>query len=444
MVIRQHTFENGFRLIWEKSYNSIPLTSIYVFCDIGSIHEPTDIRGAAHFIEHMCFKGTRKIPLAKGIFAEYDKIGAHFNASTETRYTEYHVRTQDQYAGHCMDIISDMLLNSTFKRSEFAKEEHVVIEENIRNADDAGTIISEMMARLLYKGSPYEWSIDTLDYHKKPFDYDTVVKMYQEYYKPSNMILSIGTNLGFDAVVKLVKKTGFMKKQKSDCLAQTSDVRLLYTLPVQSEIQYDFKEMPGRKTMTFLMSFRTCDMYNKDRYKLGLLKRILSGTLGSRMSLLLREENGLTYSSEIYDQYYEHSGEFSIFAELDNTKLIHNGKKRGVLPLIIGMLNDLGKNGVTTGEMKQVHTNFQGSELFKNENNGSQTFHNGFTLLTNSLDGKIVPYNELYEAYYKDIGIGEINAIIRTYLKKSNMNVCLVGSDLVGLNSVKNECEKIK
>ncbi len=50
MVIRQHIFKNGLKLIWEKSYNSIPLTSIYVFCDIGSIHEPADIRGAAHFI----------------------------------------------------------------------------------------------------------------------------------------------------------------------------------------------------------------------------------------------------------------------------------------------------------------------------------------------------------------------------------------------------------
>ena len=37
MDIITHTFENGFRVVWEKSYNLIPLTSIYVFCDVGSI-----------------------------------------------------------------------------------------------------------------------------------------------------------------------------------------------------------------------------------------------------------------------------------------------------------------------------------------------------------------------------------------------------------------------
>jgi len=445
MVIRQHTFTNGCKLIWEKSYNSIPLTSIYIFCDIGSIHEPAYIRGAAHFIEHMCFKGTTKIPLSKSIFAEYNKIGAQFNASTQQRCTEFHVRCQDQYVGHCIDILSDMLLNSTFKRNKFAKEEHVVIEENIKNADNVETIIDEMMMKLLYKGSPYEWPIDTLDYHKIPFDYDKVVKMYREYYKPSNMILSIGTNLEFDEVVKLVKKTHFMKKQKSDCLSSEmiSQKTKIYLLPSQTEIQYNFKEMSGHKMLTLLMSFRTCNIYNKDKYKLGLLRRILSGTLGSRMTLLLREDNGLTYTSYIYDNYYEHSGEFSIFAELDNTKLIHNGKKLGVLPLIVKMLNDLCKNGVTTTEMNYIHTNFQGSELFKSENNELQTFYNGFELLTNSVDENIVPYNKLYDVYYKNIGIGEINSIIRTYLKKSNMNVCIVGSNLVGLNIIKRECNKL-
>ena len=102
MDIITHTFENGFRVVWEKSYNLIPLTSIYVFCDVGSIHEPSDLKGAAHFIEHMCFKGTRKIPLAKDIFNKYDEIGAYFNATTENQYTEYHVRTQDQYTEHCI------------------------------------------------------------------------------------------------------------------------------------------------------------------------------------------------------------------------------------------------------------------------------------------------------------------------------------------------------
>lgn len=450
MSIKTHTFKNGFRLIWEKSYNRVPLTTIYIFCNVGSIHEPHDIKGAAHFIEHMCFKGTKTMPLAKDIYGEYDEIGAKFNASTDKHYTNYYVRTQDQYAAHCMHMLSDMVLNSIFKRSELLKEEHVVIEENIRNADDTGNIAVEMMDRLIYKGSPYNLPIDTLDYHKKSFDYGKVVDMYRQYYVPSNMILSIATNLEFDDVVKMIKKTYFVKTDKSADKNISSCLRLSYTSPIQSEIQYNIFEKPDLKAMKILISFRTCGMHNKDKYSLNLLRRILSGSLGSRLSLLLREDNGLTYTSDIYTTYYEATGEFTIVAELDKTKLIHNGKKRGVLPLIIGMLNDLIQTGVTADEVKRVHTNFLGSDLFKMEYNMSQAFHNGQELLNNTnLDDsannsyKVVQYKDIYDVYYKDIKKKDLNRIVDTYLKKTNMNVCLVGSDLVSLSIIKKECEKI-
>jgi predicted Zn-dependent peptidase len=50
-----HIFDNGLKIIYQKSYSILPITSIQVFCDVGSAHEPENMRGFAHFIEHMCF-----------------------------------------------------------------------------------------------------------------------------------------------------------------------------------------------------------------------------------------------------------------------------------------------------------------------------------------------------------------------------------------------------
>ena len=442
MSIKTHTFDNGFRLIWEKSYNRVPITTIYIYCNVGSIHDPPDIKGAAHFIEHMCFKGTKKIPLSKDIYGEYDDIGAVFNATTEKRLTSYNVRTQDKYTAHCTRILSDMLLNSVFKRSEFAKEEHVVIEENIRNSDHNTDVAVERLEKMLYKGSSYELPVDTLDYHKTPFDYKKVVTMYHQYYNPSNMILSIASNLSFESILKMVKQTDFIKSvNKHECPPIHALPR--YTIPIQTQIQYDLFEKPNLNTTKIVISFRTCDMYNKDRYRLNILRRVISGTLSSRMTLLLREDNGLTYSSMCYTQYHEHSGEFTLFAELDKTKLIHNGKQKGVLPIIISMLNKICRNGVTASEVKRVHTNFQGSELFKTENNWFQANYNGNELLTKKPSTKFIAYNDIYDVLYKDICKTDIDRVIDIYLKKSNMNVCIVGSDLVSLAIIKKECEKI-
>ena len=66
-----HTFPNGFRMIYEKPENNITVSAIQVFCKVGSAMEPDNIRGVSHFIEHMCFKGTKKLPLAKDISKTY-------------------------------------------------------------------------------------------------------------------------------------------------------------------------------------------------------------------------------------------------------------------------------------------------------------------------------------------------------------------------------------
>jgi predicted Zn-dependent peptidase len=397
------------------------------------------LKGAAHFIEHMCFKGTKQVPLAKDIYKEYDNIGASFNASTEKEYTEYHVRTQDQYTAHCMQLLSDMVLNSVFKKQEFIKEEHVVIEENIRNADDTIDILFEISQKILYKGSSYEYSIDTLDYHKTKFKYEKVLELYHQYYQPSNMILSVASNLSFETILKMVKNTYFLRKQQK-LICSTSYP--IYTIPVQSEIQYDISEKPNRNAIQIVISFRTCSAHNNDKHSLRLLQHILSETSSSRMYILLREDNGLTYTSDIYTTYYEHSGDFTIFAELDNTKLIHNGKKRGVLPLVIGMLNDIIKNGITTSEIRDINTNFISKNVFKMEHNSWQASYNGVELLSKKIDEQIVPYKDQYNMYYKNIGKSDIERVIKTYLKKSNMNVCVIGTDLPSLTIIKRECNK--
>ena len=89
MTVRTFTFPNGVRLVHERSLSSKHTSNIQVFCDVGSIHEPENLRGAAHFIEHMCFKGTHSHMKAHNLLVQYNKIGASFNAYTEKRYTTY-------------------------------------------------------------------------------------------------------------------------------------------------------------------------------------------------------------------------------------------------------------------------------------------------------------------------------------------------------------------
>ena len=114
--MNQKTYENGFRLVHEKSSVPSSIASIQVFCDIGSIHEPDESRGSAHFIEHMCFKGTTRLKTSKEVNLIFDKTGSESNAYTDRRYTCYYADTDKDNARLCISTLADMLLNSVFDK----------------------------------------------------------------------------------------------------------------------------------------------------------------------------------------------------------------------------------------------------------------------------------------------------------------------------------------
>ena len=149
MTVFTKEYHNGFKIIYEKSSIELPLTTIFIFCNIGSVHETENLKGAAHFIEHMCFKGTKKILHSKDIFFEYSKNGSYLNAYTNKRYTCYTIKCQDKYVKHSLEILSDMLINSTFNEKEFEKEEKVIVEENNNDNNDPESIIEDVIEQQL-------------------------------------------------------------------------------------------------------------------------------------------------------------------------------------------------------------------------------------------------------------------------------------------------------
>ena len=439
--LHTHTYPNGFRVVYEKPFSPVPNTAIYAFCDLGSIYEHDGIRGGSHFIEHMCFKGTHKIKTSKEIYMKYAKVGAYFNASTEKRCTYYITKTQDEYTEHCINIVSDMMLNSTFPKTEMEKEENVVIDENLKDSDNPENEVGIYMDKLLYGSNSYGYPVDTLEYHKKRrFDYDEIMDLYKTFYKPSRMVLSIVSNLSFKRILQILKHTHFTRSH-NDCIHRLDKYPIIYKPIVQTEICYHLQKHTGANTTIVLFAFRTCPQNSKDRYPLNLLENIIGDSLNSRLVTILREDNGLTYSSYAYTSYFEQGGEFQIYALVDKNKVIKNGKMLGVIPLLINMINDLYTNGVTADEVKLAKISIKSNKILHMAQNSTQAIHNGKELLyTNN----IIPYSQMYDTYYKNIEKSDVDRVIQTYFVKSGMNLCLLGDNLPSLNSVKRECEKMR
>jgi predicted Zn-dependent peptidase len=445
MSLKTHTFSNGFRLIYEKPKSPIPLTSVYVFCDLGSAHEPDGLRGAAHLIEHMCFKGTNKIPRAEDLREEYNKIGAYFNAYTVHRYTCYTIKCQDEYLFNCTNILSDIMMNSLFKRSEFNKEHKVVIEENNNADNDPEQLLFIALYRLLYKGSSFAFPVDELAYHRPgALKHNELLALYHLCYRPHNMVMSIVSNIDFDKIMQMVKTTYFFKYKRDllmdNCKTLTDKLSINYTVNPQTAIMYSLEHKAGVTNALITIGFRTCNRNSPDKYYLQLLRQIIKQ---DRLFNILREKKALVYTATVDTNYYEHAGDFIFFTKTNANTMIKSKNGRGVLPTLIDIINDLIKNGITEAELKNAKGSIKGVLLSKLETNERQTQYNGEEMLLQTCHDKIVPFEQLYTKFYADITRKNINDVIRRYFCRANMCVCILGEKIPAVDVVQKECEKM-
>ena len=207
--------------------------------------------------------------------------------------------------------------------------------------------------------------------------------------------------------------------------------------------------------MYLCIGFRTCSQYSKDKYALNVLRNILGGYMNARLFTILRESNGLTYTSQSYTEYYDILGEFSISAETDPDKiLVHKGNGKGVLPLILDIIADLQKNGVSKSELELSKQNLHGSMSLSEEINTNACFYNGSQLMLYD-DSKRTPgrgtnagaefssYHDRYAKYYKNVTQKDIHDVIKKYLNRQNMTVCLFGKNIPDIKQIRRLCISI-
>jgi len=393
----------------------------------------------------MCFKGTPNRPSSEQIASVYDKQGAYFNAHTEKRYTCYVVKCSDDHFAESIQVLADMMMKSLFDKRAYTKEKNVVMEETILLNDKPTTILFNQMDQMVYRGSSYQHPIDTVEYHtgQHVLDYPAIVEMYRLHYRPDQMVLSVVSQLSLAAILKAVKKTAFVRASSSQITCRTPSPN--YSLISQTGIQCSVFRKPGVQATYIGIGFRTCDQTNPDKYVLDLLKYVLGGYMSSRLYQLLRNDNGLTYTSNVYAEHYEHTGKFMIYASVDHRKIIRTSNRQpGVIPIIIGMLNDLVKQGISADELATAKGFIQGNWTITAQDGDNACIYNGLEYLLYDKPREIVPYMSLYDVHYKDISKDAVQQVIRRYFRDDHMNVVCVGEHVPSESAVFRECSKFR
>ena len=148
MTTQLATLPNGLRIVTDR-LDTVDTVSLGIWVDVGTRHEAADINGAAHFLEHMAFKGTER-RTARAIAEEIEAVGGHLNAYTSRESTAYYAKVLKEAAPLALDILADILRNSIFDPAEFERERQVILQELGQANDTPDDIIFDHFQERAY------------------------------------------------------------------------------------------------------------------------------------------------------------------------------------------------------------------------------------------------------------------------------------------------------
>ncbi len=127
--------------------------AIAVQVGVGSRHESEREHGLSHLLEHMAFKGTRRRS-ARAIAEEIESAGGDLNAATSTEQTAYYARVLADDTDLALDILADILIDSTFDRDELEREKSVILQEIGSIEDTPDDLVFDMFGETAYADQP--------------------------------------------------------------------------------------------------------------------------------------------------------------------------------------------------------------------------------------------------------------------------------------------------
>ncbi|MGV8138779.1 MAG: M16 family metallopeptidase [Mangrovibacterium sp.] len=301
---------NGIRIIQQQIES--PAAHFGIILNTGSRDELPEEQGIAHFIEHVIFKGTKKRK-AFHIISRIEDVGGELNAYTGKEETAVYATFLNEYYDRSMELISDIIINSTFPEKELEREKEVVIEEINSYKDSPQELIFDDFDELLFDGHPIARNILGTPALVKSFNKKSITQFIGNNYNTDEMVLSSVGNIPFDRFRALAEKYfGQIPEKKR---AQSRTVFNNY-IPGFKRIKKDTFQMHC------VLGNIAYDARNRKRMGMVLLNNILGGqSMNSRLNLSLRERNGMAYNVESSYTSFSDTGQFNVYFGTDRENL---------------------------------------------------------------------------------------------------------------------------
>ena len=430
------TLPNGLRYYLRANKQPLGRAELRLVVNAGSILEDDDQRGLAHFVEHMCFNGTRHFPkqdVVAFLQSTGMRFGAHINANTSFDQTVFQLRIPTDNAGvidRSLLILEDWAHAVSFDPDEIDKERGVILEE-WRTGLGAGARMLDVQLPVLLKDSRYA---DRLPIGKpeiiRSFPYERLKKFYTDWYRPDLMaVVAVGD---FDpATIEGMIRSHF----GSIPAAVNPRPRINYDVPDHPGTRYVIATDPeATATMVNVSSIMAArDQTTIGAYRQQTVERVFGGLLSSRFAEMAQKPDAPFLDADTSRGLFVNTAEATTLSAL----VPDGGVERGLAALFTEA-DRVARFGFTQTELDRFRLNYQqafAQLAASNDEHTSESLADEY--IRNFMQQEPIPgiayENGLVQRFLPEITLTDINALARDWVPDRNRVVVVSAPKKAGV-----------
>jgi predicted Zn-dependent peptidase len=352
----------GLRVVTE-AVAGVRSVSLGIWIGIGSRDEVPEQAGAAHYLEHLLFKGTRR-RTAKEIAEELDAVGGDLNAFTAKEHTCYYAHVLDTDLPLAVEVLADVVTDATLHPSDVEVERSVVLEEIAMRDDDPEDLLGELSDEALFGDHPLGRPVIGSEESIRGMRRETLHTFWQGQYTTPRMVIAAAGNLRHDEVVELVGTALAAATARANGAPPSAPRRpapALLTPAPRLVLRPEATEQ-----VHVLLGVPGLSRHDPRRSALSVLNTALGGGPSSRLFQQVREQRGLAYSVYSSSVSYSDAGAFSVYAGCAPDRL------EEVVTVIQTVLAEVAADGLTPAEVVRAQGNLRGGLLLGLEDTPSR------------------------------------------------------------------------
>lgn len=412
--VHERTLANGLKVIVKEDHRA-PVMVQQVWYKAGSMDEPSGVTGVAHVLEHMMFKGTKKVPAGE-FSRRIAAAGGRENAFTSYDYTAYFQQLHQSRLSLAMQLESDRMQNLQLSGAEFAKEIKVVMEERRwRTDDDAQSLMQEQLLANVYQQHPYRHPVIGWMNDLEALAVQDARSWYRNWYVPNNATLVIAGDIDAKKVFALAEK------YYGRIPARVLPARRDFSEPAQIGIRRLVVKAPAELPQ-IVMAYHAPVIRDPQQdwkpYALEILTGVLDGNASARLNQhLVREQQIASSAGAGYDSIARGPGLFTLEATPSTGKTVE-----AVEAALRAEIAALVKEGVNEEELRRVKAQVMASEVYKRDSLFYQAMQIG-QLESIGLGHRAIPQ---MLAGLQAVTAEQVQAVAAEFLRDENLTVAVL------------------